>query len=335
VSNSRPIITISGNTYYINGGKISIYQEDGCLKVQHRDRINRIENGIQISEKFGDIPPIEIKHDIGQPNIAIEVKGFCNYLIVTPRGIIGAGQTRRVKIPEFDSFCLEFMDKNRNIKDDLKIQISSENVEDTVPEDNEKRIMQRPYENSVRVKTEDSDTQKLHQTRKDMIRVLENIEEVDKIGKGGYRTVYYDKNDKLEFLEESDGNVIKIGRHSRGVLANRREAQAWQAVSGSEIESYFCPVTNIGPEHKYIVMKFVGTKVKDIDAEYISSIVSESIDNYKNEGITHGFDVSTSNIGVKNGDPILIDYPYGANFEINSTKVGDFEKFIYKLRRKI
>lgn len=153
---------------------------------------------------------------------------------------------------------------------------------------------------------------------------------------GGSRTVFkIQDNSEFEFMSEKDGCILKLSKDKGkkyAVDANKLEVQTWQAVRGTDLEKYFCPITNIGPNHKYIVMKEAKVKKDNDDKNYdsIASEIKENIDNKTDipddlniddeeksrSRLSYNYDIRPINVGIHNGNPVLIDYPFGAKVNI-------------------
>ena len=156
-------------------------------------------------------------------------------------------------------------------------------------------------------------------------RSYEDIEEMLKssiyatrIVNGGQRTVYEVDVSAVDMLEENDGSIVKIAHNSEGVQANKHEMQTWQSIKSSEYRKFFCPVTSIGPSHKYVVMKEadmaeIGRQgATDFRKKVTETLdIRDDADNVSPTG--DGWDIFFANVGMYDGRPVLVDYPYGGN----------------------
>lgn len=150
------------------------------------------------------------------------------------------------------------------------------------------------------------------------------------IGEGSYRTAYDISNIDPEFLQDKDGDIIKVAKEKE---SNRSEVQTYQVIKGTELERFFCPITNIGPDHKYIVMEKADMSVgeiKDVVEEYpaidsnlkdpvniIKKILQTAIvDPYGEVG-----DIRDDNIGYYKGDLVVLDYQFGGGIYVDSSRL--------------
>lgn len=167
---------------------------------------------------------------------------------------------------------------------------------------------------------------------KDVSKILEMSPDADRIGQGQFRDVYRINQGCFDFASEAkDGSIVKIARLERGVKANRSEMQTWQAVKSTDSRPLFCPITSIGPDHTYIIME-KATNIGSLGVEIIDK-VSQTVEKSFNADIEKydgnhplamsGWDVKKSNVGIHNGKPVLVDYPYGGKFSIQSQEARD------------
>lgn len=158
----------------------------------------------------------------------------------------------------------------------------------------------------------------------EVISDADKINYLSNIGSGSFRVAYEIlDSQKLDINMRNENIILKVSKNMDGVKSNKREFQTWQAVKGTELEEYFCPVYNRGSEFKYIVMEKVDdltgidnskcTEIaKNLREDIKDKIDTENID----PPIVNDLDIYTNNIGIKeNGDYVLIDYPYGGSFE--------------------
>lgn len=156
-------------------------------------------------------------------------------------------------------------------------------------------------------------------------RSYEDIEEMLKssiyatrIVNGGQRTVYEVDVSAVDMLEENDGSIVKIAHNSKGVQANKHEMQTWQSVKSSEYRKFFCPITSIGPSHKYVVMKeadmdAIGLQETGDFRKKVTDALDVADDAENVSPMGDGWDIFSANVGMYDGRPVLVDYPYGGN----------------------
>lgn len=155
------------------------------------------------------------------------------------------------------------------------------------------------------------------------------------IGEGSYRTAYDISNIDPEFLQDKDGDIIKVAKEKE---SNRSEVQTYQVIKGTELERFFCPITNIGPGHKYIVMQKADMsigEIKDVIEEYpaIDSNLKDPVNIIRNILQTaiidpHGKvgDIRDDNIGYYKGDPVVLDYQFGGGIYVDSSRLYGSKK---------
>lgn len=172
-----------------------------------------------------------------------------------------------------------------------------------------------PYENEkiTQKGAEDIDE------KNNLLSILNKLNSVQKVGRGGFRSVYNISNADIDFLHEADGDIIKVAMYQKSLEQNKREVQTWQTVKGTDLEKYFCPITNFGPNYKYVIMKkardFTNVENKKDNYEKWST-KSDDLESMVNKfSKLSTYDISYDNIGEYNGNYVLIDYPFGANLE--------------------
>lgn len=162
---------------------------------------------------------------------------------------------------------------------------------------------------------------------------------VQTINDGASRVVYYvpDKSD-FDFFDSSDGGILKLARSDSSADENRKEFQTWQAVEDTEIEEYFCPISNMAQNHSAIVMDKVdvektssgnfssnANRIKEVLSRKVEFDDSDQIsldddinDEFTNKSqLTYQFDINSKNIGIHSDyGYVLIDYPFGARVNI-------------------
>lgn len=136
------------------------------------------------------------------------------------------------------------------------------------------------------------------------------------IGKGCFRKAYRIQSDK--FGSQYKGKVLKVAQSRQGRQANSAEMRTWMTVKGTELEKYFCPIYDRSDDFQFIIMEKVKTEGLDTDdSSKLRQEITARIDDVDIPVDAQSFlDIKTSNIGVYNNQLVMIDYPYGANFEV-------------------
>lgn len=181
-----------------------------------------------------------------------------------------------------------------------------------------------------KLKTYNNDKYNNPDETKEIDYILTKELDAEVIGTGSDRTAYDISDINPEFLQNNDGDIIKVAKDNE---SNRSEARAYQVIKGTELERFVCPITNIGPNHKYIVMEKaemsadnIQNSVKKYDAipsnlENPSEILTEImmtaiIDPHGRVG-----DIRDSNIGYYDGDPVVLDYQFGGSIYVDSSRL--------------
>lgn len=167
---------------------------------------------------------------------------------------------------------------------------------------------------------------------KDVSKILSDSPDAQKVGKGQFRDVYQIDRDSFDFTSEiGKGCIVKVARLQRGVKANRSEMQTWQAVKSTDNRSLFCPIRSVGPNHGYIVMNeasnigSLNINIVDKIEKAVKKSFNADFSKYDESHplVMSGWDVKKSNVGIYEGRPVLVDYPYGGRFRIQSEKARD------------
>lgn len=157
---------------------------------------------------------------------------------------------------------------------------------------------------------------------KDLKTILSRISDAKTLGSGVSRSVFKIDVSKVDALTENNGSIIKVANRPKEKEVNRLEAQTWQAVKNTEHRRFFCPITSIGKNHKYIIMK-EANNIGQIDKNIIVDIEGEIMNRVSTDengyqlgtsGVQTHYDIHGSNVGTYNGKTVLIDYPFGGNF---------------------
>lgn len=138
----------------------------------------------------------------------------------------------------------------------------------------------------------------------DIIRIDEN--------KGSYRKVYRIVGD-IEDTTNYKNCVLKYAKNEQGKLENTREFQTWQAIKGTKIEKYFCPIKNTSPKNDFIIMEYAQTdNCSPSDASSLREELRNELNTY-NVDRPNGADIGSRNIGYypPRDRLVLIDYSWG------------------------
>lgn len=175
-------------------------------------------------------------------------------------------------------------------------------------------------------------TDKMDETR-DMLHKSSNAIDIS----NGHSRLAFKILDSSEFdfiNNSNDGCIIKVAIKQTGLEENKKEIQTWQAVKGTELEKCFCPITNKGSNDRYIIMEEAKVLENTNKSEEYFRSISEDIediidqkvevpDNYESfsnehndpiseRRLSYNYDIFYKNVGIYNGNPVLIDYPFGA-----------------------
>lgn len=136
------------------------------------------------------------------------------------------------------------------------------------------------------------------------------------IGSGCFRTVYSIQSD--EFGSQYKGKVLKVAKSKQGRQANSAEMRTWMTVKGTELEKYFCPIYDRSDDFQFIIMEKVKTDGLGIsDSRELRQEITARIDDVDIPVDSQNFlDIKASNMGVYNNRLVMVDYPYGASFEV-------------------
>lgn len=153
--------------------------------------------------------------------------------------------------------------------------------------------------------------------RTDIIGELERVvqgslgNDLTEIGHGISRKVYRINTDR--FGADYKGKVIKYAMDTIHIEENKLEFQTWMCVKGTGIENCFCPIRDRSENFEFLIMDYAkpvggfrSSKHSDLKNEIRSSIMKRG-----------GYDLHEGNIGVhQQYGKVLIDYPYGADFQV-------------------
>lgn len=320
-------IKIRGSIYYLNDGQISIYRKspEYCIiKQKSKEMRNyQIKLFTEIDEE-GDVP---LRLDKQGDNIRLYINKTRSFDIYCYTGSEKLDDGINIlDIPEKKSYIVI---GNEDQREYIYLE-SIKRKTDNINQNKYKNDLLEPYENKTIGNYLNKDINDLS----NIVNILQKSESARYLGKGGSRIVFKikDKSD-FGFLKDYDGSIIKVARYNHNIHTNRRENQTWQGVKGTQIEKYFCPITNHGPEHKYIVMREAkcvrdrSEKYKKM-ADHISNNIKKSIKipeefeydpnkyDLLESMIRYDYDVTADNIGEYKDRCVLVDYPFGALIKI-------------------
>lgn len=236
--------------------------------------------------------------------------------------VINQGSRHNINIDYSDDTVLRV--KRSNQKEYDKIHISPiKNIDvDKTDKELENNIV-GPYKDEKITQTGAEELDEIDNLRN----ILYKSDNAIRIGRGAGREAYDISECNIRFLDDKDGNIIKVAINEDAVKYNKRELQTWQTAKGTKLEEYFCPITNFGSDHKYIVME----KAKVFDEFDISETDDDLFDKWSKwsdkleENINKHTslptrDICYDNIGIYNDRHVLIDYPFGGFIEDSSSK---------------
>lgn len=137
-----------------------------------------------------------------------------------------------------------------------------------------------------------------------------------KLDSGAFRDAY--KIISSEFGSKYKGCIVKMAQNSRAVEANRAEFHTWMAVSGTELEKYFCPILHRSEKFEFIIMERADVESTDHDtSRRLGQEIRSKTDLTTSPiRLQSRLDIKSSNVGIYNERPVMVDYPWGGNFEI-------------------
>lgn len=316
---------------FTEGSFIEFFSENDKNYILYNGEKYRISNGYDLPQNQNNI---RIKSRI-EDEISITLSNNHNYSVSFDdrEDIIYPGESDSQFLSLFGEPATVYIhNTNESPIDNLQLNFVGEYTEDIINknEDKVKDQFKNMYDDNTEIETIKSkdtiidENNMKHYTDLEILSNVEKINCLSNIGSGSFRDAYKILDSKeLDINVKNENVILKVSKNKDGIKSNKQEFKTWQAVKGTELEQYFCPVYNRGPEFKYIVMQEV-EDLTDIDNEKCREITENLRENI-NENINtenidapvvNDLDIYRSNIGIKNnGDPVLLDYPYGANFE--------------------
>lgn len=158
-------------------------------------------------------------------------------------------------------------------------------------------------------KMSDTGFDDVDETRFRLEHVTENLSEsFELLDSGSTRDVY--RIVTSEYGSRYEGKIIKFARSSGMREYNRREVQTWNAVEGTDIGAYFCPIRSFDPQYSWLIMDYAEPSAGTDDAEVIRSEIEKRVEK-------DVLDIHYNNIGNHHRrGKVVIDYSWGADFGI-------------------
>jgi hypothetical protein len=324
-------VNIGGYVYFLECGDyfyIHSAQDDTQSYLIKDGNRHLINTKIIISDKQDNICPIGFgyKNDC----VVIKLAEFANIHILT-------GITKPVSSGERVAFdaskdCSQMYISRDKSNTEPKQKIQFEEIEVDESEESLSENIMNPYGTNSDV---NDNRFKYVSDLKKMDYILSRELDANSIGMGNFRKVYDISGLNPSFLQDSDGDIIKLAKEkdkNRGIKANREEFQTWQVVKNTEISRFFCPITSKGSDHKYIVMKKAKTSSNDIQKVSKNYTNIDSHNNYvdlirdilRTSIIDPDYnvnDIGADNVGELNGRNVIIDYQFGGGIKVDESRL--------------
>ena len=315
MKDSSLVFRINEQKVNISGGEANIYENNKGVFFSYQGSEIFVTNKISINTLGNRNFSIRITHR--QPEECIEIDNNSENIRVTYMNKV-ADPGRKVRLStrnledNIDKTPIKFAKRDSyGTKEGFRIYplTQTEEKDGSAEQDDSLNSgeLRNPYSSDSRKKS-----------YKDIGELLKDSIYANRVVNGSQRTVYKVDASAVDMLDENGGSIVKVAHNEKGVRANRHEMQAWQSVKSTEYRKFFCPITSIGPSHKYVVMKeadmdgisHMGTS--DFRKEVTNTLdVDNSVDNVSPMG--DGWDIFSANVGMYEGRPVLVDYPYGGN----------------------
>lgn len=153
--------------------------------------------------------------------------------------------------------------------------------------------------------------------RGELLRALNNLAGADltKIGSGIRRDVYRINSDA--FGKQYKGKVVKYAQRKETIEDNRKEFSTWMNVKGTKIGNDFCPIRDRSENFEFLVMDYARpiSRVRGVETDEMTVRMEREI-KLKGETV---HDLYDGNFGYHDERGlVVIDYPWGGNFELQS-----------------
>lgn len=315
--NLTPTVSFSRYNLQMAGGKLRVFNEHNTI-VQYDGGRYEVDRDIGLDGSLSN-PSIIMRHQIDDESFKLYNRSKCRIRIVGPNINIPPQSQNGfdVDLSEVDYISVENTDTEESLK--FNLNESAEDGEEEVDNDGlADTLLENPY-------SDQDDTSEIS-----LQTILEESDDAELIGEGSYRLAFKVNPSNISALRENDGGIVKVAITPTGRDINKQEMQTWQAVKNSIEGQLFCPITSMGKNHKYIVMKeansigkFDEETVQKIENNVRGSILLDS-DECEIPSPCRMFDIKSRNIGVFGGTAVLIDYPYGGRFELPEEKTEQF-----------
>lgn len=263
---------------------------------------------------------IELEWNYGESDVSLDIYIPQKSLIVgaVNEDVIYQGSKYNINIDYSENITLRLKRKKRKRYDKIVISPIEDIDIDKKDSDLESNIV-GSYKDKKTKQTGAEELDEIDNLRN----ILDKSDNAVYIGRGAGREVYNISDCNIRSLHKQDGDIIKVAISEDSIEDNRRELQTWQTVKGTELEQYFCPITNFGSNHRYIVMEkaqvfdeFDTTKIGDDLFDRWVKWSDELDDKISKNTSLPTRDISYDNIGIYNGRQVLVDYPFGADIEM-------------------
>lgn len=335
MSRENIIILIDGFEFIMNNGsKVDIYNKGNKNFVRYNGDKFEISNNYSIPNLESSQVPISFEGGLASINVRVNQKLTKGVVYIDDKPLEGIN-TEKIRVSE-DPSVVTLRNLGSGSGEVLKIFIKpvGDEVVDKDKHSVEDRFVNNEMysENSEGIKTfkeedetVDKSSKKKIYTDLDIIPDNLDLDYLKFIGCGSYRNVYDVLDKSTMGLDLPYDVVIKIATNKNGIISNKREVETWNSVRGTDLEKLFCPIVDRGPDFKYIVMKKVDRTLLDSGksvetrremAEEIKEEIKSRIDEDTIQTpTTQSLDITSSNAGEISEDIVLIDYPYGGNFQ--------------------
>lgn len=325
-------VTIWDRIYHLDDSKIEIYQNNdlGSNYIKSNGRVTEIDNNQWIGTIEDNKAPISILDKKSEERIYFYIRTNSRYK---------PNETRNHSVPITNGLNLikyeELSEKDKPIrlflrqeseKKSIRIDIQSVNEREDDSKEQDKYVdnLINAYSDKEIGSILDSNIDEDKRIKSKLKKDPDTI----RIDRGFSRVVFkITENSKYSnFMLEGDGKILKlaVGLDRASLKENKKEVQTWQAVKGTDLEQYFCPITSFGPDYRYIIMEEANVKRSNKEmADNIRDILDKKCkvpDDAEAEDISQSkmsyeYDIRPDNIGIYNGNPVLIDYPFGAKIK--------------------
>lgn len=316
-----PEIRIKDTSVVLSGGFVSLRSEDGHIVLNHKGRDIHTSMRFDIKTSKNGNDCVKFNHMPHKNQIVIHNNSENTHIRW------GANETRpglrlNVSTSHLDKDQEDIIFRNKSNNQSFRVHLKDQytRTENEKDSDTINRVINTP---------EVKDSRSIEE--KDLKTILSRTPDAENLGSGVSRSVFKIDASKVNALTEDDGSIIKVADRPEAKEINRLEVQTWQAVKNTEHRKFFCPITSIGKNHKYIIMKEANS-IGQLDKNIINNIRKEIIgristeeEGYQlgNPEVQSHYDIHGSNVGTYQGETVLIDYPFGGKFNPKGSKDED------------